>query len=716
MTMVVEVAIERAVGGLDRLWSYLPGPLDGVSPKIGYRVAVPLGRASATGIILAERDVDAAKFSDLKTISRVLDDHPALTPALASLALWMSDRYLCFIGQTVRAMIPPGVRQGLAGRAPEPMRWQAGVAPSARAHRQQEIFQWLVEHVGSTKEEVLAAFPHSEGPWLQLRKSQGAKPMGPPELDPIPSGPELNSEQARAVQTLSQGTGRWLLEGVTGSGKTEVYLDCIAAELDQGRQALVMVPEIALTPQTVSRFQLRFGQRVAVWHSGLSVGERVSTWNGVRQGIYPVVVGVRSAVFLPFPQLGLMVLDEEHETTYKQDEHPRYHAREVAEERARLEGAQLILGSATPSLETAYRARKGEIGWLTLTKRANQRSLPHVSAVDMRKELKQGNHEMFSRRLMEAITEALSRHQQVILFLNRRGYATYIFCRDCGQALSCPHCEVTLTYHQESNRISCHYCFFEGSPPPRCPACDSPRIRYFGAGTERVVEAVARIWPQARVLRADRDSLSGRASHERLWKTFSNHGADILVGTQMIAKGMDWPMVTLVGILAADVALNFPDFRSSERTFQLLVQAAGRAGRGEAPGQVVVQTYNPEHYAIRYALEANYEGFFQEEIGFRQQAGYPPFSQLWLLEVRSPELKRAAAGAQEVASMVRSVLLDDVQILGPAPAPLARVRQQYRFHVLLKATLPAGGALRQVAETLRDRSDVQITVDPYFML
>jgi len=718
METVVDVAIERAVGGLDQLWTYLPGPLSEYELSVGYRVLVPLGRGSATGIVLGQRPRDENDRPTLKSIRSVLDEEPVLTVALAELALWMTSRYRCYIGQTVRAMIPPGIRAGIAGRDHHPVRWQVASPnpPPKRARRQRELFEWLKTHGPSTQAEVLAASSGGEASWRALRKSGAVVAVERPPWTALFPGPTLNPEQSQAVERLADGQGVWLLEGVTGSGKTEVYLDAISAQLEQGRQALVMVPEIALTPQTVARFRERFGERVGVWHSGLSAGERVGTWQRVRRGDFPVVVGVRSAVFLPFPRLGLMVLDEEHETTYKQDEHPRYHAREVAEKRAQLEGAQVILGSATPALETAFRARQGEIGWIRLTRRAMARELPQISVVDMREELRQGNHEMFSQKLMEALTKTLERQEQIILFLNRRGYATYIFCRDCGKALSCPHCEVTLTYHQETNRLSCHYCFFEGSPPPACPQCGSHRIRYFGAGTERVVEAVQRLWPQARVLRADRDSLTRRESHEKLWRTFSNHGADILVGTQMIAKGMDWPKVTLVGILAADVALNFPDFRSSERTFQLLVQASGRAGRGASPGQVVVQTYNPEHYAVHHALTADFDAFLNEEIQFRQMAGYPPFTQLWLLEMRSNLRLEAEKMAEAAAQSARDLRLDGVEILGPAPAPIAKVREQYRFHILIKAKPDADEELERLAGALRTQPEVQITIDPYFML
>ncbi len=717
MERLVDVAIERAVGNLDRLWSYRAGP-EGPEDWIGHRVEVPLGHGTATGLVIRQRAMpdDLAADPKIRPVLAVLDQEPTLTPQLTELAVWMSERYLAFIGQTVRAMVPPGVRRGVRGTEVRPSRWQAGeVAPGLRAVRQRALWEWLRQHGPSTREEMLAAVSASPTVFAALRRQGMVVPVSEEQALPRTPPVELNAEQLSAVQRLSGGAGVWLLEGVTGSGKTEVYLERIEEMVAEGKQALVLVPEIALTPQTVARFRARFDSGVEVWHSGLSQGQRADTWRRVRRGSTPVVVGVRSAVFLPFPRLGLIVLDEEHETTYKQDEHPRYHAREVAEERARREGAQCILGSATPAVDSAWRARNGQIGWIRLAQRAMQRPLPHVTVVDMRAELHNGNREMFSGALMAAVTQTLAAGRQTILFLNRRGYATYIFCRDCGAPLSCPNCAVTLTYHQETGRLRCHYCFYETVPPRHCPTCQSSRIRYFGAGTERVVEAVARLWPEARVLRADRDTLTGRESHERMWRAFSRREADILVGTQMIAKGMDWPMVTLVGILAADVSLNFPDFRSGERTFQLLVQASGRAGRGQTPGEVVIQTYNPEHYAIARAVEADYQGFYDEELGYRETAGYPPFRNLWLLEVRSRDEDQARRMAQETADLVRSQVDDSVAVLGPAPAPIAKVRELFRFHILLKSAVRSP-QLDRLGVALKGRAGVRVTIDPYFML
>jgi primosomal protein N' (replication factor Y) len=482
-----------------------------------------------------------------------------------------------------------------------------------------------------------------------------------------------------------------------------------------GLQVLVLVPEIALTPQTVLRFQNRFGNHVGLWHSSLTDSDRAKTWHAVRRGEVSIVVGVRSAIFLPFERLGLVVLDEEHEGTYKQEEHPRYHTRDVAFWLADHTGAKVILGSATPSLETAFYARQNLIGWIRMTRRIGHRTLPPVEIVDMRQELQEGNHSIFSRALQYELTRALNRQEQAILFLNRRGYASFVMCRDCGRAVQCPNCAVTLTYHQNLNQLMCHYCFFIMTLPKVCNHCGSHRIRYFGAGTERVVEEVQKLWPAARVLRADRDTLTSRQSYFQMYQDFMEQRADVLVGTQMIAKGMDFTHVSVVGIVAADVALHLPDFRRSERTFQLLVQASGRTGRGEDPGKVVVQAYEPEHFAIQSARSHSYDGFYQKEIEYRKELGYPPYGNLWLLEVTDTSDDRAQKTMARVADKVGILSTMGLQILGPAPAPVPKVRGRFRYHILLKGSrTPEMMAILSKIE--HEELSCSITVDPYYML
>ncbi len=422
----------------------------------------------------------------------------------------------------------------------------------------------------------------------------------------------------------------FLLQGVTGSGKTEVYLQSIALCIEQGRQAIVLVPEISLTPQMVERFKSRFGDAVAVLHSRLSGGERYDEWRKIKERRVKVAIGARSAIFAPFEQIGLIIIDEEHESSYKQEETPKYHAREVAVKRARQHNAVVVLGSATPSLESFMAARRASLqlgggALLPLPQRALGRPLPPVEVVDMREELKDGNRSMFSRRLHSALQQCLERGEQAVLLLNRRGYSTFVMCRSCGYTAGCPHCDISLTYHQRTRMLRCHYCGHAERSPETCPDCGSEHIRFFGTGTQRVEEELVKLFPGIRVIRMDVDTTTEKGSHEKWLTQFGQHKADVLLGTQMVAKGLDFPLVTLVGVIAADSSLNLPDFRAAEKTFQLLTQVAGRAGRHHLPGQVVIQSYMPEHYSIQTAKLHDYDAFLEEELKHRRLLSYPPF-------------------------------------------------------------------------------------------
>lgn len=518
--------------------------------------------------------------------------------------------------------------------------------------------------------------------------------------------PSLTADQERAWQVIGEGSGPFLLHGVTGSGKTELYLRAIERALSQGKQAVVLVPEIALTPQTIRRFAARFPGKVTVWHSELSDGERFDVWRRVRAGgpaagndVAQVVVGSRSALFLPYSDLGAIVVDEEHEPSYKQERTPRYHARAVALELGRLCGAAVILGSATPSLETYYAARRGDGLTLLSLPRRIKAELPVVHIVDMRQELRMGNRSMFSRRLSDGLRQVLASGQQAMLYLNRRGSATCVLCRDCGYVAACQKCASPLTYHGDPNQGSatnlglvCHQCNRRYPVPALCPKCGSHRIRYFGVGTERVEEAVKLEFSNARTLRWDRDVTGAKGSHDAILEKFIAHEADILIGTQMIAKGLDLPLVTLVGVVAADTGLFLPDFRASERTFQLLTQVAGRAGRSALGGEVVVQTYHPEHYAILAASNHDYEGFYREEMGFRRQQMYPPLRRLARIVFYHGQRARAQAEAQAAADILHSEIaahsLPDVDLMGPAPCFFARQRGEWRWQVVVRAPDP----------------------------
>jgi primosomal protein N' (replication factor Y) len=546
------------------------------------------------------------------------------------------------------------------------------------------------------------------------------------------------SESANPQSAIPSPQSGILLHGVTGSGKTEIYLRAIGETLRRGRQAVVLVPEIALTPQTIRRFGARFPGKVTVWHSELGDGERFDVWRRVRTN-HPaaqVVVGSRSALFLPFPDLGLMVIDEEHEPSYKQERTPRYHARAVALEMSRLCRAPVLLGSATPALETYFAARQGEIELLTLAKRVlghrddgrrttdvssrpssvvsgrlveETTELPEVRVVDMRQELRAGNRSIFSRALSSGLRHILAAGQQAILYLNRRGAATFVMCRDCGHVEACPKCATPLTYHSAGETLLCHHCNRRYPVPTLCPDCQSKRIRFFGAGTENVEEAVKLEFPGAHTLRWDRDVTGAKGSHEAILAKFIAHEADVLIGTQMIAKGLDLPLVTLVGVIAADVGLFLPDFRAGERTFQLLTQVAGRAGRSALGGQVVVQTYHPDHYAVVAASHHDYESFYRQEIAFRREQGYPPVRRLARLVYYHSKHAQAQSEATRLAGLLWAEIarleLPDTDLLGPAPCFFSMQRGDYRWQVIVRSPDPAA-LLRRVPVPLGWRMDI----------
>ncbi len=510
---------------------------------------------------------------------------------------------------------------------------------------------------------------------------------------PVPA-PNLTVDQERAVERVTarmdSGGGIVVLHGVTSSGKTEVYLRAFEHALARGRRGILLVPDIALTPQMVDRVVARFGpERVAVLHSALGAGERLDEWERARRGQVDIVVGARSAVFAPVPSLGLIVVDEEHDGSYKQDESPRYHARDVAVFRAKRAGATVVLGSATPSLETYSKAESGEYELIELPRRIDDRPMPDVAVVDMRSELKAGNRTIFSRLLRARIEQTLERGQQAILFMNRRGFSTFVLCRECGHVMTCPHCDVSLTLHGSGSRRSelvCHYCNHTERAPDVCPSCGGIHIRYFGAGTERIEDEVRKSFPKARVARMDVDTTRRKGAHRAILGAFRAGRTDILVGTQMIAKGLDFPNVTLVGVVSADTALNLPDFRAAERTYQLISQVAGRSGRGDVAGTVVVQTYSPEHYSIVAAAAHDYRAFYEAEIASRREAGYPPARRMARILVRGIDESATARCAGMIASACRELdCVSDgtVEVLGPAPAPIPRIAGKYRWHLLL---------------------------------
>ncbi|TWI55108.1 primosomal protein N' [Halalkalibacter nanhaiisediminis] len=476
----------------------------------------------------------------------------------------------------------------------------------------------------------------------------------------------------------------FLLHGVTGSGKTEVYLQAIDHALKQGREAIVLVPEIALTPQMVQRFKGRFGSKVAVLHSGLSMGEKYDEWRKIKRKEVQVVVGARSAIFAPFTNIGIIIIDEEHETSYKQEENPRYHAKDVAIFRGEFHQSPVILGSATPSLESYARAKKDVYHLLPLTERVHNRAMPHVEVVDMREELRQGNRSMFSMTLFEKLKDRVEKGEQSVLFLNRRGYSTFVMCRDCGYVATCEHCDISLTYHRSHHALKCHYCGHEEKMPETCDSCGSEHIRFFGSGTQKVEEELARVLPQARVIRMDIDTTRRKGAHEKLLSAFGRGEADILLGTQMIAKGLDFPKITLVGVLAADSMLHIPDFRSAERTFQLMEQVSGRAGRHDLEGEVIIQSYTPDHYSIELVKTHEYEPFFQMEMTHRKAGLYPPYVFMVLINISHPEITKVITVSEKIVAFLKRELSEATIVLGPVASPLARIKDRYRYQCMIK--------------------------------
>lgn len=627
----------------------------------------------------------------------------------------------------------------------------------AKAQRQKDVLTFIVEmepFLPISMKEILSSLGVTAGT-VKALADKGYIVIEDMEVfrDPYkgrnfkPSEPlALTTEQqyvyGRIVRKLDEERhGVFLLHGVTGSGKTEIYLQTIQRCMEQKRQAIVLVPEISLTPQMVERFKSRFGDLVAVMHSRLSNGERYDEWRKIHEGRASVVVGARSAIFAPFHSLGLIIMDEEHESSYKQEETPKYHARDVAIRRAAHAGAVVVLGSATPSLESYHAARSQANDEFTpelleMPSRALGNRLPEVRVVDMREELKEGNRSMFSRMLHQAVSDRLERGEQTVLLLNRRGYSTFVMCRSCGYVAGCPECDISLTYHQKSNNLRCHYCGYATQAPEVCPDCGSEHIRYFGTGTQRVEEELAKLFPGIRVIRMDVDTTTEKGSHEKLLKQFRDKKGDVLLGTQMVAKGLDFPDVTLVGVITADSALNLPDFRAAEKTFQLLTQVAGRAGRHQLPGEVVIQSYTPDHYSIIHASGHDYLSFVKDEMKHRKALHYPPYCRLILVTLSHEQLPLLVRLAENYASELKAradrrgwfgsldrFAADALDVLGPVASPIPRLKNRYRFQCMIKwrGTMDAVSLVRQVAEELESSArdaklQISIDVDPQMLM
>ena len=728
--MVARVTLEIA---LRKEFDYLiPPELEG-RVEVGTRVKVPFGKREVLGCVtsLAEH----SDYDSLKSITKVIGAQSLVTPRVLELARWIAEYYCCAPETALKSVLPDAVRKEQQG-------WRerlfvrllpGGESIVNLTKRQAEVYHVIEENRSIALQELLKITGTTAATVRKL-EDRGFIEIAPQisERDPyaneeiIPTRPlELNSEQSVALGEVNKNPGEFfLLHGVTGSGKTEVYLQAIAHVLEQGKGAIVLVPEISLTPQTVERFKARFSTGslktlVAVLHSHLSAGERHDEWHKIRQGRARIVIGARSAIFAPVEPLGLIIVDEEHEHSYKQEEAPRYHARDVAVVRGQRESATVVLGSATPSMESYHNAKRGRYRLLELPNRADDKQMPLVRVQDMRTEKSKGDKgpPIFSQRLKEAIRDRLEQGEQTILFLNRRGFATSMQCPECGFVAECPNCSLSLTYHRREQFLRCHVCGHNVSAPKYCPQykCGSSKIRFHGLGTEKVEDVLRKLFPKANVTRMDSDALKRKDDYRRILGDFRRGKIDILVGTQMIAKGLHFPRVTLVGIVYADTGLHLADFRAGERTFQLLTQVAGRAGRGEVEGEVVVQTFSPVHPAIQFARRHDYEGYFDAEMEFREQLYYPPFTRAAMLTLRGRSEQKVSFSADYLKKQIEPIIetITDLQVSGPAPAPLLRAETFYRYQLMLRTRRMSelSRCLAAVASGLILPDEVALTID-----
>ncbi|MCR5755017.1 MAG: primosomal protein N' [Acetatifactor sp.] len=699
--VIVDISHEK----LDRPFQYrIPEKLMDIL-EIGMCVTIPFGNGNRIikGYVTSISDTCNFDPARMKEIAGLGEKDVSVEDKMIALAGWIRKNYGATMIQALKTVLPAkqSVKQlehkyvqRLIGREELialygecERKHQTAKARLLRELLNQEIIprEWITSKLGISASTINSL--EKAGAVRVVSETGYRNPVRVKTKEEVPN--KLSVNQARIVTEVMQDfdggeRGSYLIHGITGSGKTEVYMQLIQEVIDRGRQAIMLIPEIALTYQTLLRFYKRFGDRVSVMNSTLSPGEKYDQCERAKRGEIDVIIGPRSALFTPFPNLGLIVMDEEHEGSYKSEAAPKYHARETAFEVAKLQDAMVVLGSATPSMEAYYRASLGEIKLFELNERLTGGSLPTVHTVDLRQELKEGNRSIFSRKLQELLADRLARQEQSILFLNRRGYAGFISCRACGHVMKCPHCDVSLSEHGNGQLI-CHYCGYTEPKPKICPQCGSKYISGFRAGTQQIEEKLKEMFPRVRVLRMDADTTKTKESYEKILSAFANGEADVLVGTQMIVKGHDFPRVTLVGILAADLSLAAGDYRAGERTFQLLTQAVGRAGRGKLPGEAVIQTYQPEHYAVTYAAAQDYQGFYQEEILYREMLGYPPVAHMLAVQIYSQSEERGTELAGYLAVRVRN-FDQNILVIGPAPASIGKIKDIFRFVFYIKDT------------------------------
>lgn len=709
--MVAEVIINSTVKTLNRVFDYnIPDYLEN-RIYIGSRVLVPFGKGGklVQGFVVSIKEKSEY---EIKNIEKIQDEE--LSDENIEFARWMSKRYFCNISDCIKLMLPPGTINKNNNIVKEKNINLLYLSKSIddikydienkviKSDKQKRALNFLINNEGITLQE-LESFTDTTRSVVKTLEKNGYIEIVEKQIDRNPfknrniektTKLKLNEEQQEAYNKVSKSienneNKEYLLYGVTGSGKTEIYLQLIEKAISEGKSAIVLVPEISLTPQMIERFIARFGENIiSVLHSKLSIGERYDSWQNIKNGKSKIIIGARSAIFAPAVNLGIIIIDEEHDSSYKSEMNPRYNAKEVAQKIAIEKGVPLLLGSATPDINTFYKANLGDIELLRLTKRANKSSLPDIKIVDLRQELANGNKSMLSMELFNSIKENIKNKKQTILFLNRRGFSTFVMCRDCGYTLKCKNCNISLTYHKKEEKMKCHYCGHQEEVAKICPNCGSKRIKYFGTGTQKLEQEINKIFPEASTIRMDIDTVTKKNSHEEILNKFKNESIDILIGTQMIVKGHHFPNVTLVGIIAADSSLNIDDYRAEERTFDIIVQVAGRAGREQDKGKVIVQTYNVDNYSIKCAKKQNYDMFFNSEIKIRKQLKYPPFCDIIMIGITGSTEDDVVKSANKIYEYIEEefdkINTENINIIKPLPAPIDKIKNRYRWRIIIK--------------------------------
>ena len=744
--MVAEVIINSTAKKLNRTFDYnIPAEMQELV-QIGSKVLVPFGRFKQ----LEEAHIVKIKEKSEYEIKDIAKVETGLTDKQIKLANWIAKRYFCNVSECIKLMQTPGTKAKDVNKRIQDKKINVVYLKKTiqeidfdietkvlKSEKQIKILNFVKKNEGCTIPEIEMFTDCSRAIANTLIKN-GYLEVSEKKIERNPlqnkqikntSKLKLTEEQQNAFQQVSYAIdnnayNQFLLYGVTGSGKTEVYLQLIDKVVKQDKTAIVLVPEISLTPQMLDRFISRFGKEtIAVLHSKLSIGERHDEWEKIKEGKAKIVIGARSAIFAPVQNLGIIIIDEEHDSSYKSESSPKYNAKEIAKKIAKEENIPLLLGSATPDLSTYYKAQQREITILELTKRANNSSLPKVEIIDLKQELANGNRSMLSFELYQSIEENLKNKLQTILFLNRRGYSTFIMCRNCGYTVKCKNCNISMTYHSYENKLKCHYCGYEEKLVKTCPECGSDKIRYFGTGTQKLEQEIHKQFPQAKTIRMDVDTVTKKNSHEEILNKFKNEDVDILIGTQMVVKGHHFPKVTLVGVIAADSSLNIDDYRATERTFQILTQVAGRAGRENLPGKVIIQSYNPENFSIQNAQKQDYEEFYQTEIALRKQLKYPPFCDIIIIGFNSSseeEIKKVANIAYE--EVEKNLNKDEFKVFKPMPSPIDKIQNKYRWRIIIKGNMneEANNVLNNLLKNIYDKdfknTKISIDVNPNNMV